>query len=69
MITFSQKGVRKIFDIEFYMKSNGDIPVQNFLYSLEPKLRAKAFRDIELLHTMGNKLKEPYVKPIKGKII
>lgn len=59
--------MRKIFDVEFYMKSNGEIPVQNFLYSLEPKLRAKAFKDIELLHTMGNDLKEPYVKPIKGK--
>ncbi len=49
------------------MKGNGDIPVQNFLYSLKPKLRAKAFKDIELLHTMGNELKEPYVKPVKGK--
>ena len=49
------------------MRSNGEIPVQNFLYSLEPKLRAKAFRDIELLRIIGNELKEPYVKPIKGK--
>lgn len=40
-----------------------------FLFrTLEPKLRAKAFRDIELLHTMGSELKEPYVKPIKGKM-
>ena len=30
------------FDVEFYIKSNGIIPVQDFLYSLEPKLRAKA---------------------------
>lgn len=59
--------MEKIFDVEFYMKTNGKIPVQDFLYSLEPKLRAKAFRDIELLHTMGSELKEPYVKPIKGK--
>lgn len=45
---------------------NGKIPVQDFLYSLEPKLRAKAFRDIELLKNIGNELREPYVKSIKG---
>ena len=56
-----------IFDVEFYIKSNGSVPVQDFLYSLEPKLRAKAFKEIELLHIMGDALKEPYVKPIKGK--
>ena len=56
-----------IFNVEFYMKSNGRIPVQDFLYSLEPKLRAKAFKEIELLHTMGDALREPYVKPITGK--
>lgn len=56
-----------IFDVEFYQKENGKIPVQDFLYSLEPKLRAKAFKDIELLHKLGRDLREPYIKPIKGK--
>lgn len=56
-----------IYTVEFYMKENGKIPVQDFLYSLYPKLRAKAFSDIELLSRMGNELKEPYIKPIKGK--
>ena len=55
-----------IFELEFYKKDNGKIPVQDFLYSLNPKLRAKAFSDIELLKKMGSELKEPYVKPIKG---
>ena len=55
------------FDVEFYMKSNGRIPVQDFLYSLDPKLRAKVFKEIELLHIMGDTLREPYVKPITGK--
>ena len=49
------------------MKENGKIPVQDFLYSLNPKLRAKAFSDIELLKKLGNELREPYVRPIKGK--
>lgn len=31
------------------------------------KLRAKAFRDIELLQKHGDELREPYVKPINGK--
>lgn len=55
-----------IFELEFYMKENGKIPVQDFLYSLNPKLRAKAFSDIELLKKLGNELTEPYVKPLKG---
>ncbi|MCI9381318.1 MAG: type II toxin-antitoxin system RelE/ParE family toxin [Dorea sp.] len=49
------------------MKENGKIPVQDFLYSLNPKLRAKAFSDIELLKQLGTELRKPYVKPIKGK--
>lgn len=56
-----------IFELDFYAKENGKIPVQDFLYSLNPKLRAKAFHDIELLKNIGNELREPYVKSIKGK--
>lgn len=59
--------MKKIFDVEFYQKENGKIPVQEFIYSLSPKLRAKAFSDIELLKNLGNDLREPYTKPIKGK--
>lgn len=53
--------------LDFYKKENGTVPVQDFLYSLSPKLRAKAFRDIELLQRMGSELQEPHVKAIKGK--
>jgi phage-related protein len=41
--------------------------VLDFLLSLETKMRAKAFREIELLEKHGPELREPYVKPIKGK--
>lgn len=51
---------------EYYQRENKDIPVMKFLLSLPPKLRAKAFREIELLQEHGIYLKEPYVKPIKG---
>ena len=37
------------------------------MFSLPIKLRAKAFSDIELLQKHGTDLREPYVKPIKGK--
>lgn len=56
-----------IFEVDFYQKENGRIPVKEFLLSLTPKLRAKAILDIELLQKHGNELREPYVKPIKGK--
>lgn len=62
-----EKGVLKIYKVDFYQRENGKIPVQDFLLSLPPKLRAKAFSDVELLEKHGNDLKEPYVKAIKGK--
>lgn len=55
-----------IFNLDFYMKENGNVPIRDFLYSLSPKLRAKAFKDIELLKNMGNDLREPYVRAMKG---
>lgn len=42
------------------------MPVYEFLMSLQPRLRAKAFRDIELLAKYGSDLREPYVKSVKG---
>lgn len=53
-------------DVVFYQKVNGDIPVQDFLLTLPPKIRAKAFSEIELLKIHGPELREPYTKPIKG---
>lgn len=58
--------MNKSIEVDFYRKENGNVPVVDFLYSLTPKLRAKAFRDIELLKNMGNELREPYVKAVRG---
>lgn len=55
-----------IVNVEFFQLTSGRIPVKEFLDTLEPKLRAKAFRDIEVLRNLGGDLREPYVKPIKG---
>jgi len=61
------EGEEKVeWKIEYYQRENGNIPVMEFLLSLPPKMRAKAYREIELLQEHGIYLKEPYVKPIKG---
>lgn len=54
------------WQVEYYKKENGTIPVLEYLLSLNPKMRAKAFSEIELLEKHGINLKEPYAKPIKG---
>lgn len=54
------------YNVEFYQKENGEVPVSDFLESLPPKLRAKAFREIELLKNHGPNLREPHTKPING---
>lgn len=55
------------WELEYYQRENAEIPVLDFLENLEPKIRAKAFLEIELLEEHGTSLPEPYVKPIKGK--
>ena len=54
------------WQVEYYKKENGEIPVLNYLLSLAAKMRAKAFSEIELLEKHGSNSKEPYVKPVKG---
>ena len=48
------------FTVEFYETKSGDIPCLEFLNSLETKLRAKAFRDLNLLEEKGTELRLPY---------
>jgi len=54
------------WEIEYYQKENGEIPVENFLLTLNPKLRAKAYSDIMLLKRLGINIREPYSAPVKG---
>ena len=51
-----------VFDIEFYRLANGEVPVEEFLDSLDPKMRNKAIRSLELLEEFGNTLREPNSK-------
>ncbi len=42
-----------MFEIEFFDTIDGKCPVQDFLDSLEPKMKAKTLRTIDLLETNG----------------
>ena len=55
------------WQVEYYKKENGKIPVVDYLLSLNAKMRAKVFSEIELLEKHGTNLREPYAKPVKGK--
>lgn len=55
-----------MWEIELYRTDKGKEIVADFLDSLPIKLRAKAFRDIDLLREHGTTLREPYVKHIDG---
>lgn len=51
-----------MFEIIFYEKSDNDKPVEDFLDSLEPKMRAKLVGTLQILQEKGNSLREPYTK-------
>lgn len=47
-------------DAEFYTTKDGKKPARDFLNSLEPKMRAKMVKMIELLENNGSDLRMPY---------
>lgn len=51
-----------MFDIEFYHLPNGDAPVEDFLDSLDLKMRSKALHSLALLEEFGNRLQMPHSK-------
>lgn len=51
-------------EVLFYEKENGDVPVQDFLLSLDNKMRAKMVRAIALLEEKGTRIREPISKPL-----
>ena len=52
------------YEVLFYDKADGSEPAKEFLLSLDPKMRAKMLRTIELLQNNGPELREPYSKPL-----
>ncbi len=45
-----------------YEKVNGEVPVEEFLDAIDPKMRAKIYGLMEILQGKGNFLREPYSK-------
>lgn len=56
------------FEVQFYEKENGEIPVEDFLLSLDKKMRAKLTGMISILQDYGNQLREPYSKHLEDGI-
>jgi hypothetical protein len=52
------------WNIEFYQRENGNIPVMEFLLSLSPKMMAKAYSEIELEKGRKYKLEKGLGKEI-----
>jgi len=55
-----------MFEIEYYETNKGKCPINDFLDTLEPKLRAKTIRTIMLLESNGPLLREPFSKSLSG---
>ncbi len=53
-----------MFTVIAYEKENGNVPIEEFLNSLDIKMRARMFGMMELLQEKGNQLREPYSKHI-----
>jgi len=51
-----------MFDVDYYELPNGEKPVEQFIDSLDMKMRVKALGSIEILAEFGNTLREPYSK-------
>ena len=54
------------WEIHFYQDSQGNIPVQDFIYQQSAKVKAKISRYIDLLQDFGLSLGRPYVEKLKG---
>ncbi len=57
-----------MWQVEFYEKENGEVPVSDFLKNIDTKMRAKAVKEIQILSEHGNRLREPYSKHIQDGI-
>ncbi len=56
------------FTVIAYEKENGEIPVEEFINSLDIKMRAKVYGMLSILQDKGNLLREPYSKHLEDGI-
>lgn len=62
------KELVELFDVEYYEKSDGTYPAEEFILSQDIKMQTKLFRLLELLELKGNELREPYSKSLSDGI-
>jgi phage-related protein len=53
------------YKVEFYRRRDGQAPLTKFIDELSYKMRAKLFKEIDLLKLCGPELGEPYSKYLK----
>ena len=58
-----------MYTIELYDTDAGACPVGEFLLALEPKMKAKALRMIDLLEVNGPNLRKPYSRYLDDGIL
>ena len=56
------------FTVIAYEKENGECPVEDFINSLDVKMRAKTYGLLKILQEKGNMLREPYSKHLEDGI-
>lgn len=61
--------IQASFEIVYFEKENGDVPVRTFLENLaDPRHKAKLLLFIDFLRERNVFLREPHVKKLEGKI-
>ena len=56
------------FEVEYFQKSDGTYPVEEFILAQDVKMRAKIFHLLDLLAEKGNALREPFSKSLEDGI-
>ena len=67
-ITYNIGEVIALFEVEYYRKSDGTYPAEEFILSQDIKMQTKLFRLLELLELKGNELREPFSKSLSDGI-
>ena len=56
------------YQVIFFEKENGDVPVKDFISTLDVKMKAKVYRLLTMVSENGPELREPYSKHINDGI-
>ena len=54
-----------MFEVIFYQNNDGTFPIKEFVSSLNPKMRSKVYKTIQLLKDNGNNIPYPFSKHLQ----